>query len=213
MSFVLPGNQRQLRFTGESNALKDSGTPGGGVALGKPRVRKATTTPPPALVPAIPSIVPTSGRSRNTGMTPASPGNSARGNGSYAPAPIPSIRPGVKRIEPNDHSWDGDDQQATMAFDREGNDVLPGGPLRATTPPPPPRQVSVAPIPHFRPANPAVQTVIVPPGSSAHDVRQSKGAPLALWIFAAILAGILSFYVTPTVMSRFDPPPPAPAKG
>lgn len=213
MSFVLPGNQRQLRFTGEAKALKDensngSGTPGAGLALGKPRVRKATT-PPPALVPAR--------SSRNTGITPASPGQqsiSRPGNpgsisrpGSYNA----SIR--AKAVDQNDRDWDGEDQQSTMAFDREGADVLPGG-MPSHRSSRGPAAVSVAPIPHFRPASPAVQTVIVPNQSGSTEIRSTKGAPLALWIFAAILAGILSYHVTPAVMSHFEaPPPPAKAGG
>lgn len=194
MSFVLPGNQRQLRFTGEARALKDESL--GGVALGKPRVRKATT-PPPALVPAR--------SSRNTGATPASPGNSSR-PGSYDPG---SYNRPAQRFDPADQSWD-DDQQSTMAFDRDAADVLPGGgPNRPTLTP---RQISVAPIPHFRPAaaNAAVQTVIVPNQTNATgstDARANKGAPLALWIFAAILAGVLSYHVTPAVMTHFEAPP------
>jgi hypothetical protein len=207
MSFVLPGNQRQLRFTGEAKALKDeSGTPGAALALGKPRVRKPTT-PPPALVPSTRS-------SRNTGMTPASPGQESMTPGSFhrpAPARIrgpgsfsPSVR-SARAVDPSDRSWDGEDHQATMAFDREGADVLPG---RASTRPPP-AAVSVSPIPHIRPATPAMQAVIVPSTpSGSTEIRSTKGAPLALWIFAAILAGILSYHVTPAVMTHFDPPPP-----
>jgi hypothetical protein len=203
MSFVLPGNQRQLRFTGEAKALKEensSGTPGAGLALGKPRVRKPTT-PPPALVPSTRS-------SRNTGVTPASPGQeSVRAPSSFSRPgsfnPSPSIR-AARAVDQRDRSWDGEDHQATMAFDREGADVLPGRPSTR----PPPAAVSVAPIPHFRPATPAVQAVIVPSQSGSTEIRSTKGAPLALWIFAAILAGILSYHVTPAVMTHFEPPPP-----
>lgn len=197
MSFVLPGNQRQLRFTGEAKALKDenstgSGTPGAGLALGKPRVRKPTT-PPPALVPA------SARASRNTGITPASPGQQSISRpGSYNA----SMR--AKAADPNE--WDGEDQQSTMAFDREGADVLPGGAVSARSSRAP-AAISVAPIPHFRPASPAVQTVIVPNQSGSTEIRSTKGAPLALWIFAAILAGILSYHVTPAVMSHFEGPP------
>ncbi|MFO0735681.1 MAG: hypothetical protein U0270_07370 [Labilithrix sp.] len=209
MSFVLPGNQRQLRFTGEAKALKDessSGGPGAGLALGKPRVRKATT-PPPALVPAA-SARP----NRNTGVTPASPGQSNPGSISRPGSYQPSVR-GVQRID-TDRSWDGDDHASTMAFDREGADVMPGAGPNSMRPTmnPPPRAVSVAPIPHFRPANPAVQTVIVPNQTGSMEARSGKGAPLALWIFAAILAGILSYHVTPAVMTHFEGPPPPPAK-
>jgi len=157
-------------------------------------------------MPATPSA-----RGRNTGITPASPGQqsiSRPGNpgsisrpGSYNA----SIR--AKAVDPSDRSWDGEDQQSTMAFDRDGADVLPGG-IGSNRTSRAPAAVSVAPIPHFRPANPAVQTVIVPNQSGSTEIRSAKGAPLALWIFAAILAGILSYHVTPAVMSHFEAPPP-----
>lgn len=200
MSFVLPGNNRQLRFTGEARALKDEtgGTPGAAVALGKPRVRKPTTPAPIAPKPA------TSRPPRHPSLTPASPGmdESSASSSSYRPPQRPN------RIDPRDRSWDGDEQQ-TMAFDREGAEVLPGGAhLRSTRSPGP---LGAAPIPHFRPANGAVQTVIVPNQGDAE--ARSKGAPLALWIFAAILAGILSYHVTPAIMSHFEAPPPTRAGG
>ena len=216
MSFVLPGNARQLRFTGEAKALKDEGP---GVALGKPRVRK-TTTPPPAPPPPAQLVTrPSAGSSPPRSFTPASPGISERPRrmstpvpssypepqvslrGKYTgpPPPMASERAAMRR-EPArdlDTSWDGEDQQSTMAFDREGADVLPGQrSTRASAAP------NAAPIPHFRPASPAVQTVIVPNQSGSIEARP-KGAPLALWIFAAILAGVLSYYVTPSLMTHF----------
>ncbi|MBX3231578.1 MAG: hypothetical protein KIT84_23880 [Labilithrix sp.] len=217
MSFVLPGNARQLRFTGEAKAFTgdDTGAP---VALGKPRVRKATTTPPPAPIPT-PSMTPApmaTSRPRNTtgpqSMTPASPGNSHRLN---TPVPqytgaSPSIR--AKR-------GDVDEEMQTMALDRECHDVLPDGlsgqgGLSPTRRPPPSASArgpapAPAPIPHFRPANGGaqvqMQTVLAPNA----DGSKPKGAPLALWLFAAVLAGILSYHVTPAIMSHFEPPPAA----
>lgn len=231
MSFVLPGNARQLRFTGEAKAverpfahgaLKDEGV--AGAALGKPRVRKPTTPPPAPPPPAQIMTRPSPGSSPPRSFTPASPGISERPRrtstpvpssypepqvslrGKYTgpPPPMPSERAAMRSArEPArdlDTSWDGEDQQSTMAFDREGADVLPG--QRSTRAPNAMSAPSAAPIPHFRPASPAVQTVIVPNQSGSIEARP-KGAPLALWIFAAILAGVLSYYVTPSLMTHF----------
>lgn len=213
MSFVLPGNARQLRFTGEAKAyVPGDETPGGGspsIALGKPRVRK--TTPPPVAVPATSSMTPApmaTGRPRPLGggpasMTPASPGQTQ----------VPSYRGGPAiRQKAN-----GEEEMATMALDREGLDILPDGlngggrNLNPTRPPPPMTTGrSVAPIPGFRAAQPqqhmGMQTVLVP------SEAKPKGAPLALWLFAAVLAGILSYHVTPAIMSHFEAPSQPAAK-
>lgn len=220
MAFVLPGNARQLRFTGEAKAyVPGDETPGGGsVALGKPRVRK--TTPPPAMVPATSSMTPApmaTGRPRSIGpgpgsMTPASPGQTR----------VPSYSGGHPSIRQK--SGNGEQDMATMALDREGLDIVPGGfnagrtdhhhqghSQTPTRPPPPGASArSVAPIPGFRAAQqpqPAMQTVLVP-----NNEGKPKGAPLALWLFAAVLAGILSYHVTPAIMSQLQAPPQPAAK-
>lgn len=192
MSFVLPGNQRQLRFTGEAKAFTPKDDPSGAngnVALGKPRVRRNTAPPvPPPSAP--PSIHPTqpSARAHRTTAPPPSPLTGGR----MTPVPSPSFR---------ERDFDDvEDQQATMAIDREreGIDLMPGPVPRPSSRP------SGAPIPHFRPANAAVATVLVP----GQEPEAKKGAPLALWLFAAVLAGVLSYFVTPMAMSHFESPPP-----
>jgi hypothetical protein len=210
MSFVLPGNARELRFSGEAKAFTDEPSrAGGSVALGKPRVRKPTAPPPVLAVLASPMT--SRGGQRNTGATAASPGKRIS-------TPVPSYGPvygdaSIRQKAQSPHEID--DEMATMALDREAYDIMPGGmnnELRPTSPPraPSPRG-SAAPIPHFRPAHAAAQTVVVP--SNSTDVRAGRGAPLALWIFAAVLAGILSYHVTPAVMSHFESLPPARAGG
>jgi hypothetical protein len=197
MSFVLPGNNRQLRFTGEALAPAKDEPSAGPVALGKPRVRKPTTPPPQVpQATARPNRTPT-----HQSYTPASPSGRP---GSYPPA---SIRNKEERRQD-----DYEDGQATMALDREGHDVMPGGfnnapiPRHSSRPGTGPTGPA---IPGFRPANPAAATVLVPNGQQ----DRPKGAPLALWIVAAVLAGILSYHVTPAVMGHFEEPPPAKAGG
>lgn len=185
MSFVLPGNQRQLRFTAEAKAFTAKDDPAANVALGKPRVRRQTAPPPPP-----PSTPPAS-------LQPTQPSARARHN-TNTPIPSPSIS--ERDYEPYDDAED--DQQATMAIDREreGIDLLPHGTVRQSSRP----SAHPAPIPHFRPANPnaAAATVIVP----NQQAEPKKGAPLALWLFAAVLAGVLSYFVTPMAMSHFETP-------
>jgi len=230
MSFVLPGNARQLRFTGEAKAfVPGDETPGGAsIALGKPRVRKATTTPPP-MRPSTSSMTPApmaTNRHRSgppASMTPASPGTAHHAHHPPHPShrvhtPVPSYGGhDLPAIRQKSHSID--EEMATMALDREGLDILPGGlnggGLSPTRPPPPPSGGrSPAPIPHFRPAAPGpgahvqMQTVLVPNG----DGSKPKGAPLALWVLAAVLAGILSYHVTPAIMGHFEAATPPPAK-
>ena len=207
MSFVLPGNARQLRFTGEAKAyVPGDETPSGGspsIALGKPRIRKATTTPPPAR-PATSSMTPapmatSRPRSGPSSMTPASPGQRIS-------TPVPGgYGNHTASIRQKSHSID--EEMNTMALDREGLDILPGGHSghahSPTRPPPAMTGRGAAAIPHFRPAQQqqgaAMHTVLVPNGEG-----KAKGAPLALWLFAAILAGILSYHVTPAIMGHFE---------
>lgn len=97
MSFVLPGNPRSLRFTGEIKAV-DSKKDGPPPVLGKPRERKITTpapapspissAPPPA---SMPMSMPMSAQPRS--HTPMPPAVTARAHNT----PMPNSSPPVSR--------------------------------------------------------------------------------------------------------------------
>lgn len=176
MSFVLPGNARELRFTGETRALgakKDEGPPSG-AELGKPRSRvapKATEVPPARLARAAAMRAPAS-------LPPRS----------LLPPP-PSIRVDV----------DLDEEDPTTALVRD--DVLPGA-LAA----PRPARVGAAPIPHFRASheNRSAAPTFVIPRETLDRARGKSGGrlPLAVWLVAAVVAGVVSFYFAPKLVAR-----------
>jgi hypothetical protein len=89
-----------------------------------------------------------------------------------------------------------EDQYPTMAMDREGLDVLPGG--RALRTPKPGTVVGAPPIPNFRPQvaeDPA--TVATPPPPRV--VATGAATSYAIWVFAGILAAIVSYHVAPEI--------------
>ncbi len=219
MSFVLPGNSRQLRFTGEAkahapaNGEPQAGT--GSLALGKPRVRKPPPPPPARVQTPVPSGATRVSTPAPPGMphisTPA-PGRRLRTpvsrpdlyRNEIVPTPyMGAINPPVVRHREDDF----EDESPTMAMDRDGLDVLPGA--RALRTPKPTPAAGAPPIPHFRPARPAAsqpRTVIVP-GTASSKVRATpSGAPLAVWVFAGLLAGIVSYHVAPEIMARLEHP-------
>lgn len=208
MSFVLPGNARSLRFTGEAKALapKSDSPQGQGIALGKPRVRKPP--PPPVVTPQPTARVHTPVPPPATRVqTPAhhmqtrvpTPLPSSRDI--YRPSAVPTPYVGSINAPAARQPFESlDDENATMAMDRDALDVLPGGGVRRTQKP----VASVAPIPHFRPAMVAPATIV--PHTASNSIRTGTGAPLAVWVFAGLLAAVISFYVAPEIMARFDSP-------
>jgi len=213
MGFVLPRNSRQLRFTGEvkaqhmpAKAEAPAGT--GALALGKPRVRKPPPPPPAARVQTPMPVVATRVSTPAPGgrlRTPA--GARARYRNEPIPSPyIGAVNPPVLGFAPPES--DVDDDQPTMAMDREGRDVLPGA--RAFRAPPKPSPAAGAPpIPHFRPATHVAaqpKMVIVPGTASTKTETKVAGAPLVVWVIAGLLAGIISYHVAPEIVMRPDPP-------
>lgn len=213
MSFDLPRNARELRFTGEAKVVGADDTPKG--ALGKPRVRKPST--PPARVP-----VGGSSRTSGTNVTAQSPQPTARRGA--VPATRPSAEPvriitplpsygqiRAPRVGPRDID---SDENPTVAMDRDGADVLPGGRLRngppsSEAPNRPPSPVTARPIPHFR-SQPLPTPSAFPvqsPGEATSPLRAS--APYAVWVLASILMGILSFHLAPEILARLDAPKPS----
>jgi hypothetical protein len=238
MSFVLPGNARSLRFTGEAKAVPKVEAPGA-AALGKPRERKTATTPlpPPASRgrPAAPREL------TNREIYGDPPGAAYNGG--------PIVRHKLESI---------DDGDPTMALDREAHSVHPNmlrtrnpgransaapitsaAPLSAgmmtvgpTGPPRPLRhhphnddamrgargEASLRPprVPHFPdPVLVEPDPTNDPPTVARHTGSQRVaplGAPYAIWIVAAILAGILSYHVAPALVARLEAPRPAPTE-
>jgi len=219
MSFVLPGNSRQLRFTGEAKAhapAKSDAANGSGLALGKPRVRKPPPPPPAARVqtpaPAAARVrTPAPGFAAPTKVSTPVPGRRLQTpvnrRDPYANELVPSPYFGAINPPVMHHVQDDfDDDNPTMAMDRDGLDVLPGA-RALRTPKPSPAPGAVPPIPHFRPANPIPpppKTVIVPGTASSQTRRTTAGAPLAVWIFAGLLAGIISYHLAPEILMRAD---------
>ena len=212
MGFVLPRNSRQLRFTGEvkaqhAPAKADASAGTGALALGKPRVRKPPPQPPAARVqtpmPAVATRVstPAPARRRRT------PGN-ARDLYRHEPAPTPYIGSIDQPVLGYPPQGDFDDDQPTMAMDRDGRDVLPGA-RALRTPKPSPAAGAAPPIPHFRPAHyvpAAPRTVIVPGTASTKTETKTAGAPLAVWVFAGLLASIISYHIAPELVMPPEPP-------
>ncbi|MBX3218602.1 MAG: hypothetical protein KF850_41735 [Labilithrix sp.] len=214
MSFVLPGNARQLRFTGEAKALApgrshDTPVPGS-IALGKPRVRRPPPPPghirtpaPSGRLPSPPTTSRTAGPPPGHRL-PTPPGGDLYRN-EVVPTPyVGSLRPPVVRQKLDSF----DDENPTMAMDRDALDVMPGGNVFRNTRPSP---ASAAPIPHFRvasPSSPASGHAMEHAASTrSSDVRVAAGgAPLAVWIVAGLLAGVLSYFAAPEIMARLESP-------
>lgn len=213
MSFVLPGNARELRFTGEVKARTPARADGAGpLALGKPRLRK----PPPPAPAARAQNVPAPAARIST------PAPAAR-----VPTPAPSRphptlasrdpyrdevarRPYADTFEPptarrQDESV-VDDESPTTWMERDALDVLPGAKaIRAPKPSP----AFAAPIPHFRAAPIAASEpkMIIIPGTASSKVRTTtSGAPLAVWLLAAVVAGVVSYFVAPELVARLESP-------
>jgi hypothetical protein len=113
------------------------------------------------------------------------------------------------KSEPSDadsETVDGFYDNPTMAMSRDALDVLPGA--RALMAPKVPSRVG-APIPHFRAghvATPAAPSpAFVAPRVAAQSVKPPSRAPLAVWIVAAIVVGVISFRFAPEVVARLEP--------
>jgi hypothetical protein len=210
MAFVLPGNTRALRFTGETKALEPKRTPqpseaapADAVALGKPRARRAPGEPPPRPVavapePAFPAFPPT-----RRVLTPVEHHHPYAGS-----MRAPSFHQKIE--DDNDEGTvEGFYENPTVQLSRDAlRDVLPGS--RAPEVNPPPR--NGAPIPHFRASSPGV---VVHPRSAKNSTtfvvprvaaRKAQGSlPLAVWIVAALIVGGISFRFVPEAVARIEP--------
>jgi hypothetical protein len=221
MSFVLPGNARSLRFTGEAKALAPNSAPGSlqpgmktaMTTLGQPRVRRPTsppggriltpqgatqlTAPSPGTVVnpdarRIATPVPSSGHERRDNYR----GHQQREREHQADmVPTPYMNATHEPVMRNKFASMSDD--VTMALERE--DVLPGA-VRVQKP----IVVPNAPaIPHFRAQAADPPTAIIPQPA---EQEERRGAPYAVWIVASILAGLMSYHVAPALMGIFTAP-------
>lgn len=175
MSFVLPGNARTLRFTGETKAQSRSE---GNLALGKPRQRR--TAPPQRIATPTPS-------------GPVSRRQTFRSGASLVPSawgPAPMSRYGDESVN---------DDIPTMAMDRDGNDVMPGAHRAPKMTPTRP-----APIPNFRQV-PHVHAALPIPMPTDEPVtlprEEADGVPLAVWVIAGIVVGVASFFLAPHLLA------------
>lgn len=188
MAFQLQGNARSLSFDNEVKGLASPSSPG---VLGKPRVRKPPP-PPKAPVPQPTTRMPESPHNAGRIATPAP--FAAR-----IATPIPGMREARGDYRPAlDDSFS--DEQPTMALDRQGLDVLPGGRV------PRPLPAAGRPIPNFRahaPAPAPAPNVIVRDSASAATVKTkaASGAWLA-WIAASVILGFASFHYAPSLFAK-----------
>lgn len=184
MSFVLPGNVRELRFSGEAKAETAPASEGAGpTTLGKPRERK-----PPPPVPARARVGPLRG-----GGAPSFPAaRTALPRDVAAAYPPSSGSPAIVHKRQEESYSDGD---PTTAMDREGKDLRP---LRAPRLPSPLDDGATRdPFAHLR--QPMEQPTTVFQRSA-----QSRGAPYVVWILASVLAGLISYHVAPEILSRVE---------
>jgi hypothetical protein len=206
MSFVLPGNSRSLRFSGEAKALEveEEAAPASispPSSLGKPRVRRPSTAPP--------SIGGRAGGAQRSVRGPLqTPVSTHDVFDSYASAA--SVRGPIVRHKLHDLDTDGD---PTTAMDREADlpprSVLPVAvPRPASVPTPaiprPPRLPAIAP----RGSTGAAPVVLPHPPNryptGAEAMPAGAGAPYLVWLLASLLAGIISYNVAPRIAAHFD---------
>ncbi|HVH45511.1 MAG TPA: hypothetical protein VM925_24325 [Labilithrix sp.] len=202
MSFVLTGNARQLRFSGEAKIVElPPEEPAPPPALGRPRVRRPAASARAAREPA-PSHafgdVSNGGRRNEPRAEPVSRGRSAsvrrkldalasRWPGAASQRPSAGREPPAQVID--------DDDNPTTALPRDPLDPPARIPAKAAGP--------LAPIPHFRPAN-AEQTALIASRRDRASASPRGRLPLAVWIAASILAGVISFHAAPAMMARLD---------
>lgn len=193
MAFQLQGNARSLSFDNEVKGLASPSrlSLGEGAALGKPRVRKPPP-PPKAPVPQPTTRMPESPHGAMHGRIATPAPFAAR-----IATPIPGMREARSDFRPAlDDSFS--DEQPTMALDRQGLDVLPGGRV------PRPLPAAGRPIPNFRAHAPApAPNVIVRDSASAATVKTkaASGAWLA-WIAASVILGFASFHYAPSLLAK-----------
>ena len=174
MSFDLPRNAKGLRFTGNVKSLAETDAPPS--VLGKPRPRAAKPPPPP------PSSAPPRSHHAPRIVTPA-----------------PVI---ARKVDAREVSYD--DEVATMAMDRDGLDVMPGGGFRGVHAQVAPQtQRPPAPIPNFRPApHMMAPPQRMPPPRVEKKKKKPSGATLALWVLASVVAAVLSYKLAPEALDR-----------
>lgn len=178
MAFVLPGNQRELRFTPAEKSIvpkpPEPAAPAGPLALGKPRVRRATTShPPPA--PFQPD--------RTTPYRPQGP-----------------MRPAYASDE---HPTMALDREGLDVLPRSVPRPAAGGrPIPGFRPPAPepPTLVRAA-----NPTNPNAANATGPFQPQA--VYEESAAPgiftYLVWILASVLAGLIMFHLAPHLLSKY----------
>lgn len=178
MSFNLPRNSRDLRFTGELRAAEAEQP--AGRALG--RVRR---TPVP-------------GRRSDRDVYKAEPIATP-----YLSGP-PAASIDILDLEDLVEDDDYDDDAPTTMLDRDGLDVLPGG-FSAVGSPSRPQPPATAPIPNFR-RMPETPSVIVAPEPLPRPAAppQRNAPPLAFWLLAAMLAAVVSYRVAPLAVNQAD---------
>lgn len=209
MTFVLPRNSRPLRFSGDVKAMSPDakGEPSqGALALGRPRIRKSSPSPPPVDFPDVTTARQPIPKGRR--LSTPTPGYLKRPNAESSPLRDNGTRR-LERAEPRnggglqpigrERMASVDDEQPTVSMDRDELDVLPGRSARTprlSTPPPMPA------VPHFRPATSAVPmpAFVGAAGTRSSVVTRTRGAPLAIWLLAGALAAIVSFHVTPELI-------------
>src|SRR5512134_1613207 len=124
MAFDLPRSAKGLRFTGNVKALAEPEAPPASV-LGKPRPR-GIPSPPPSVQPSALETPPRS-------FVPPPSKDVYRAELVPTPYIAPRIiTPAAKHVDHKEVSYE--DDVKTMAMDRDGLDVMPGGAFKITRP-------------------------------------------------------------------------------
>jgi hypothetical protein len=226
MSFVLRGNARSLHLSGEARPLggQDAEPAASAVALGKPRVRRFTNGNgnAPASSHAVGfgpdmhpgydddnSDVPTSEHFPDRATEPKVDLRTNR----RPPHATPSSRPPPGSAR----KYDFDDEHPTMAMDRDGRDVMPGGTRRGGAPPAAgmpavpnfrtPQEMRLmggGPAPHPAAAHPPAPVPWQVPAAAPSAFKRIALAPYTLWVVASVIAAMASYFVTPAVVAKVE---------
>lgn len=183
MAFDLPRSPRSLRFTGSVRALaKEKGEVPGPSALGRARPNAG-----PPVSKRSPPLAP--------------PARSVRGRS--LPVPIANVTTPTRLTTMRGQMASIDDD-VTECLDRDALDIaqLPDA-RQGKSPPGDPRTGAPnLPVPGFRSKAEVAQqhrepSVIVPE-------RRGGSLPLGVWLFAAMIAGIVSFHFAPQARDSFQ---------
>lgn len=184
MAFDLPRSPRSLRFTGSVRALsKEEGEVPGAGALGRARPNAG----PPVAQRSLPLQPPTRGARRGA-----------------PPVPIANVTTPTRLTTMRGQVASLDEDCITECLDRDALDIAQLPDARQGKAPPSDLRTGAPnlPIPGFRSKEEVAQHNHEP----SVIARPTKGGtlPLGVWLFAAMIAGIVSFHFAPQARESFQ---------